>query len=134
MEEIAFVIAARNQLASSTMTKISRLGQELAQVKAKPALANPSVLIDQRITANSATRNQLQSKVFTKVQLGVAELKGITGTLRALSPQGTLDRGYAIARNAKQQVIKSTNQISEDETITVKVADGLLTVQVIRTH
>ncbi|NBU31942.1 MAG: exodeoxyribonuclease VII large subunit [Actinobacteria bacterium] len=133
MEEIAFVIAARNQLASSTMTKISRLGQELAQVKAKPALANPSVLIDQRITANSATRNQLQSKVFTKVQLGVAELKGITGTLRALSPQGTLDRGYAIARNAKQQVIKSTNQISEDETITVKVADGLLTVQVIRT-
>jgi exodeoxyribonuclease VII large subunit len=45
-------------------------------------------------------------------------------TLKALSPQGTLERGFAIVRNASGQVISSTKKVKPQELITIRFADG----------
>ncbi|NBX71241.1 MAG: hypothetical protein EBQ98_04970, partial [Actinobacteria bacterium] len=127
--ELAYINALRNQGFALLTTTIARHGQELATLRAKPALANPSVLIDQRLSANTSLREQLHSRVSTRIQLGAAEIRGIQGTLRALSPQGTLDRGYAIMRDANQNVIKAVGQVKPGEVLTIRISDGEFTVR-----
>jgi len=129
LEELAYINALRNQGFALLTTTIARHGQELATLRAKPALANPSVLIDQRLSANTSLREQLHSRVSTRIQLGAAEIRGIQGTLRALSPQGTLDRGYAIVRDANQNVIKAVGQVKPGEVLTIRISDGEFTVR-----
>lgn len=130
LEELAYINALRNQAFALVTTTIAKQGQELATLRAKPALANPSVLIDQRLGNNKALREQLHSKVLNRIQLGTAEIRGIQGTLRALSPQGTLDRGYAIVRDKNQNVVKTAKQVSSGEVLTIRLSDGEITVRV----
>jgi exodeoxyribonuclease VII large subunit len=130
LEELAYINALRNQGFALLTTTIARHGQELATLRAKPALANPSVLIDQRLSANKSLREQLHSRVSTRIQLGAAEIRGIQGTLRALSPQGTLDRGYAIVRDVNQNVIKAVGQVKPGEVLTIRISDGEFTVRI----
>jgi exodeoxyribonuclease VII large subunit len=130
LEELAYINALRNQSFAIVTTTIARHGQELANVRAKPALANPSALIDQRLSTNQSLREQLHSKVSNRIQLGRAEIRGIQGTLRALSPQGTLDRGYAIVRDDNQNVIKGLGQIKPGEVLTIRISDGEFTARI----
>lgn len=129
LEELAYINALRSQSFALVTTTIARRGQELATLRAKPALANPSALIDQRLGANSALREQLHSKVSNRIQLGATEIRGIQGTLRALSPQGTLDRGYAIVRDQNQNVIKTVGQVKSGDMLRIRLADGEITVK-----
>jgi len=130
LEELAYINALRNQSFALVTTAIARKGQELATLRAKPALANPSALIDQRLSINQSLREQLHSRVSSRIQISSAEIRGIQGTLRALSPQGTLDRGYAIVRDGSQNVIKTIGQVKPGEVLTIRIADGEFFVQV----
>ena len=51
-------------------------------------------------------------------------LHGLTGKLRTLSPQNTLDRGYAIVRGPSGSVVASTTDVTAGDTLSVRVADG----------
>jgi exodeoxyribonuclease VII large subunit len=48
-----------------------------------------------------------------------------------LSPLKTLSRGYAVARNAQGEVVKSTSQIAVGGRLSVMVSDGLLDCDVV---
>ena len=62
--------------------------------------------------------------VTAMVQQTADRLLGITGKLRTLSPQNTLDRGYAIVRGATGNVVTSTASVTRGDALTVRVADG----------
>ena len=50
--------------------------------------------------------------------------------LDALSPLKVLSRGYAMTRNERGEVIRSVQQVSEGERITVNLSDGRLSATV----
>ena len=52
-----------------------------------------------------------------------AVLEHAAGRLRALSPQATLNRGYAIVR-AEEAIVRSTAAVESGTRIDVDVADG----------
>ena len=53
------------------------------------------------------------------------ELKALTGALHAISPQDTLNRGYAIVmREEDKQVLRDADQVSIDERISIQLAKG----------
>ena len=56
------------------------------------------------------------------------ELKAITAHLRSLSPQSTLDRGYAVARSVDGEVIRDPKSVTKGQQLQVSVAKGDLTV------
>lgn len=130
LEELAYINGLRNQSFAFVTTTIAKRGHELATLRAKPALANPSALVDQRLIANKSLREQLHSRVTNRIQLGTAQIHGIKATLRALSPQGTLERGYAIVRNENLDVIKSASQVSAGELLTIRLSEGEIKVRV----
>ena len=53
------------------------------------------------------------------------------GKLNALSPLSTLERGYAIIRNAEGSIITEAVQTNPGETITARFADSELTAEII---
>ena len=131
VEELAYLESTRATALAMVKTAIANRGREIATLRARPALANPSVLIEQRISETSAVRNSLLIRVSNRVALSSAELTGVRATLAALSPVGTLERGFAIIRNHSSQVLKDSSQVSVGDELEVRLATGKLKVQVI---
>jgi exodeoxyribonuclease VII large subunit len=109
---------------------ITRLEQQLALTRSRPALASPATLIGQRLNENSGLRVAMHVKVTNFVALEIAHLNGAKGTLRALSPQGTLERGFSIVRDSKNLIVKSTAAVKSGDELRIKLADGELTTRV----
>ncbi|HMG99618.1 MAG TPA: exodeoxyribonuclease VII large subunit, partial [Gaiellales bacterium] len=57
------------------------------------------------------------------LERGRARLEHTAGRLRALSPQSTLERGYAIVR-ANEQIVRSGRAIHPGERVEVELAEG----------
>jgi exodeoxyribonuclease VII large subunit len=48
----------------------------------------------------------------------------------ALSPQATLDRGYAVVQRADRSIVRNAAEVADDEPLTARVARGTLHVVV----
>lgn len=124
IQELADLKNARLQIKHLADAKLDQLKHQLELVLARPALAHPSELIDQRLLETAAKRESIYRLIKNKVTLEFSELTGQQATLRALSPQGTLERGFAIVRDETGQVISSVKVAAKKELLTVKFADG----------
>jgi len=123
-EELSDLLNSRLQLNHLISAKINILRHQLDLVLAKPALAHPGELISQRLEANEQKREKIFQKVHNKIKLELTEVKGLQATLRALSPQGTLERGYAIVRDSTGRVISKVSDIKTKDRLIIKFADG----------
>jgi exodeoxyribonuclease VII large subunit len=68
-----------------------------------------------------------QRRIFAMRQ---ASLMGLEAQLRALSPEQTLSRGYAIVRTAKGQVVRSSQELKLGQVVEINLAKGAATAQV----
>lgn len=59
-----------------------------------------------------------------------ASLLGLEAQLRALSPEQTLSRGYAIVRSQQGQVIRSSQDLTLGQVLEISLAKGAASVQV----
>ncbi|MFN2148333.1 MAG: exodeoxyribonuclease VII large subunit [Anaerolineales bacterium] len=66
-----------------------------------------------------------------RLALAGSTVSGLAQTLRAVSPQAVLERGYAIAiRTADGKIVSSTRQVKIGEALQVRVKDGTIGTQV----
>jgi exodeoxyribonuclease VII large subunit len=107
-----------------------RLEQQLALTRSRPALASPATLITQRLSDNKILRTAMHVKVKNFIALEGAHLNGARGTLRALSPQGTLERGFSIVRDSNNVIVKSAAGVNAGVELRIKLADGDLVTRV----
>jgi exodeoxyribonuclease VII large subunit len=87
-------------------------------------LASPSWIVDARaeeLTRYVARGTELVGRCVERETTRVAELRG---QLRALSPQGTLDRGYAIVQTAAGHVVTEPAEASAGTELRVTVSGG----------
>ena len=124
LQELADLRNVRSILQTLIVGNLARLEQQLALTKNRPALASPATLIDQRLKDNSGIRNAIFMQIANRLKLESAQLTGVATTLRALSPQGTLERGFSIVRNAAGEILRSTISVSKDDEINIRFADG----------
>lgn len=59
-----------------------------------------------------------------------ANLVGLEAQLRALSPEHTLSRGYAIVRSTQGQVIRSSQDLKLGQIVEISLSKGAANVQV----
>jgi exodeoxyribonuclease VII large subunit len=130
LQEISDLRNARARLHDLVVTGISRLEQQLVLTKGRPALSSPASLITQRLSENAGVRTAMYLNVRNKVAIESAQLSGAITTLRALSPQGTLERGFSIVRNANNEIVKSSLGVNAGEELRIKFAEGELEVRV----
>jgi exodeoxyribonuclease VII large subunit len=105
-------------------TAITNQIDRIRQLVSRPVMASPLAYLERHENdlANLAYRGS--TFVDSLVHQTADRLHGIVGKLRTLSPQNTLDRGYAIVRNAAGTVVTSTGTVATGDPLTLRVADG----------
>ena len=125
-EEIARVQQAASRIRSRVTHLISIEIDRLEQVRTRPVLASSTWLVDSRADELSryvARGSELMTLSLDRASARVGEL---AGHLRALSPQRTLDRGYAIAQLPGGSALRAAVDAPEGTRLILTVADGKL--------
>lgn len=123
-EQQALVQQARARLAGRMTTLITHEMSRLEQLRSRPAFATHTWIVDTRadeLTRYVARGAELIDRVIEKEQNRTIELRA---SLRALSPQRTLDRGYAIAQLPDGHVLRSAAEAPAGTELLLTVADG----------
>ncbi|HWH26601.1 MAG TPA: exodeoxyribonuclease VII large subunit [Pseudolysinimonas sp.] len=129
-EELARVGQARARILSRVTSFITHEMDRLGQLRSRPALADPGSLIDRRseeLTRWVARGSELMDYRIERSERGLAEL---TGQLRALSPQRTLERGYAIAHLDDGRIARSVTDAAPGASLLLTLSDGTLSTTV----
>ena len=124
LQEIADLRNSWARIQTLVSTNLNRLKQELELTKNRPALASPATLIEQRLKDNNAARTAIYVQVLNFLKLESATVKGASATLRALSPQGTLERGFAIVRSKAGEIVRTVNSVPAGTKVKIRFADG----------
>ena len=105
-------------------TAITNQVDRIRQLASRPVMASPLAYLERHETDLVNLSYRGSTLVTAVVQQTADRLLGITGKLRTLSPQNTLDRGYAILRDAAGSVVTTTTAVASGDALTVRVADG----------
>ena len=115
---------ARHRLEVKLSALIDYELERLDAFRTRPALAEPHTLIDRKseeLLQIVAKGVDISSLVLERHQAQIAQL---SGSLRGLSPQNTLDRGYAIVRNSDGHVISRADQVNSGDSLRLRVSEG----------
>jgi len=125
-EELLRVEQARARLGMRLSALLAREIDRIGHLRARPALADPGWIVDRRaedLTRWVARGTELIERCIEKQSARVGELRG---HLRALSPQATLDRGYAIVQGPDGHVLRGPAGAPEGAALTLTLAEGVL--------
>lgn len=118
----AMISALQKQLKSSR--------RHLQMLSANPTLRSPDAYIHQRRN----TLNMLQTRLISAQNAAINKCKhrfvSCTAKLDALSPLKVLTRGYAVVQTEGREVVRSVNQLTRGQTITISVSDGNINASV----
>lgn len=123
-EELALVHQSRSRIEMRVSSMLRVEIDRLEQFRSRPSLANPVSLIDARaeeLGRYIARGSELVERIVERSLSQVGELRG---HLRALSPQRTLDRGYAIAQLPDGAALRSAADAPPGTHLTLTLAEG----------
>ncbi len=127
IEELARVQQARAHLNRGVHSLVDREADRLKHLRSRPVLANPEGMI--LVREEDVAR--LQSRGFSAVGSALARdtdrISHLRAQVRALSPQKTLDRGYAVVQLHGGSVVTAPEQAPEGTRLRVRVAEGEFT-------
>lgn len=107
-----------------------QLIQTLAE-RGRRSLQQRTDLLDRQL---SDTQARLRRAVTSRVESADLMLAHLQAQLQALSPQATLDRGYAIAVLADGAVLRDTTQVSTGDHLVLRLARGQVSTTVDAVH
>ena len=123
-DELNRVQQARARLSTRLTGILSHEVDRIGQLRSRPVLSGADWIIDSRsedLTRFVARGVELTSRLLERSGSHLTELRS---QLRALSPQGTLDRGYAIAQLPSGAVLRSAADAPDGTTLVLTVAEG----------
>ena len=127
------VQATVTALRAATARRLTRERDGLAGWRARLTSRSPArVLADGRVAVVEQRRRARQS-LRNRLTLEAAEIVHLQARLRAMSPQATLDRGYAIVLNPAGELVTEAAHTHPGDTLDVVLARGRAVVQVQRT-
>jgi exodeoxyribonuclease VII large subunit len=129
-EELNRVQQARARLAMRVTRLIAFEIDRLEQLRSRPVLASSAWLVDSRADELSRYVGRGAELLDQLVEKSVARVADLRGQLRALSPQRTLDRGYAIAQLHDGAVVRDAKDAPAGTPLVVTLARGALATTV----
>ena len=100
-EELARVRQCRDRLERQVRLLVEREADRIAAVRSRPSLAAPEAMVQLRHEELERLRGRSHAAVNAAVVRGLDAVAHLRAQVRALSPQQTLDRGYAVVQLAE---------------------------------
>ena len=125
----------QKMLSSSILQNLSRQEKNIHQLKSNLNEVSPRLKIHTQLSRIKELNQKITSCSDHLLEGLNNRINLASKTLNSVSPLRTLDRGYAIARDAKtKNVIMSADTIEIENDIEVKLAKGEIKVTVIEKH
>ena len=129
-EQLTLIEQLRGRARRCLAGQLDRERAWLAAAVSRPVLANPVRELDRLEEKINALAERAGRGISARLDHATRDLEHTRGRLLALSPAGTLRRGYAIVQRADSSVVKSAAQVSGGEPLTVRFAGDQLAVTV----
>lgn len=123
-EEIANIQKLRDRAYRALSSRVEYESNQIAQLRSRPVMKDPGAFLTILKEELTDLRDRSRRSFTATVDAERKELKAITAHLRSLSPQSTLDRGYAVVRNAEGGVIRDAKKLKSGDLLAITVAQG----------
>lgn len=129
-EERERVRVLRVRAHRSIANRISTEQQRLDALRTRPALADPHAQLIAWSAAVAAARERARRAALACVGEAHTDIARLAGRVTALSPQATLDRGYAVLLRADGHAVRDPAEVSPGDELVGRVAAGKIPLQV----
>lgn len=109
---------------SLMQTKLQSAQKHLRMLSSSPSLQNPTSYMDGRRKTLEHMQTRLLSLQERKIALSRQRFLSSTAKLDAMNPLKVLMRGYAMALDADNVIVRSVDQVKVNDPISIKVSDG----------
>ena len=98
----------------------------VAQLNTRLKSASPSRLLKQRQETINSLSSGLPGQMLKVFKDNKRQIEHLSTLLETLGPSATLKRGYAIVTDESGEVVRSTHQVAQGNSISVALDDGRL--------
>ncbi len=119
---------ASTRLQAALRLRLTRAHSAVQHVGLRLTANRPEVGLQRQALAQRRTR--LIAAMATTLQQRRTTLNTVITNLAHLNPAAVLNRGYSITRNAQGEIVRSSEQLATDETLSIAFAQGWTRVQV----
>ena len=113
-----------SQLKRNVTQKLKWQSSQLLQTQSR--LQAPTKRIKRKSDSVSALSQRLQRAQANQLQRKTLAFSSLGDQLNLVSPLATLDRGFSIARDSNNKILRRAEQTQKDDQITVQLSDGEL--------
>jgi exodeoxyribonuclease VII large subunit len=123
-EEIDLIEKLRDRASRFMRNMIELENSKIANLAARPVLRDPTVMITSRLEIITSLRDRSIRSFQGRLAIAQEELQQVTARVRALSPQATLDRGYAVVQLADGSIARDSDALKDGEKLRIRLAKG----------
>ena len=123
-EEIDLIEKLRDRASRFMRNMIELESSKIANLAARPVLRDPAVMITSRLEIVTGLRDRSIRSFQGRLAIAQEELQQVTARVRALSPQATLDRGYAVVQLADGSIARDSAALKDGEKLRIRLAQG----------
>jgi len=122
--ETALVAQGLARMRGALQARLERERAGLAGCSARKVLADPTWIIGNRRSEVVALAKDATNSVERVVTVQMAQIAALAAKLAALSPQATLNRGYALVTTKQGQLVSKPSQVPAGTPVLIKLAEG----------
>ena len=123
-QEINDIEKIRDRMYRRLLSTIDYELNQIAQLRNRPVMKDPSVMVTVRRDEIKAWRDRSIRSFASILEIEKKELKGVKDHLRSLSPQSTMDRGYAVVQLDNGTIVRDASKIKAGTSLRIRVAKG----------
>ncbi|WP_228374184.1 exodeoxyribonuclease VII large subunit [Demequina phytophila] len=118
------IARSRAAMAGAVERLVARESAGLSAMRSRPVLALPQAMLAPYADAVARLRAGSTAAMTWRVDRAEAATRELTASLRALSPLSTLERGFAVVRDASGAVVRDAAQVRKGDVLRLRLARG----------
>ncbi|MCB0913114.1 MAG: exodeoxyribonuclease VII large subunit [Propionibacteriaceae bacterium] len=124
--EAQLVASALGRVRTAIVGRLDAETRRLADLRSRPVLRDPSAILTGHNERLQQARERLARAIDARLREEQVGLRHAIERVRALSPQATLQRGYAILTDTDEGTVDRVAATEPGATLTARLADGRL--------
>ena len=123
-QEISDIEKIRDRMYRRLVSTIDYELSQIAQLRNRPVMKDPNVMVTTRRDEIKGWRDRSIRSFASILEIEKKELKGVKDHLRSLSPQSTMDRGYAVVQLEDGAIVRDATKVKAGVRLRIRVAKG----------
>jgi exodeoxyribonuclease VII large subunit len=123
-QEISDINKIRDRMYRRLLSSVEYELNQIAQLRNRPVMKDPGVMIKVRKDDLSALRDRSHRSFKALLDIEKKEIKGVIAHLRSLSPQSTMDRGYAVVQSDDGKIVRDATKLKAGSVLRIRAAKG----------